>query len=178
MADGTGAPGYSDGPRLIAEMQTSTLAGRRFTFTPEELRRGVLLGRAADCKLRFNPGADLKVSGHHALLIETRKGIFVRDKGSSNGVYVNGKRVPTQGTRLYDGAEVRLGQEGALLLLRIPGETAPESGSRQVEAVPEPSVGYPNTQIERRPRRGLLIAVIVLLAAAIATVIGIVVSNA
>lgn len=151
---------------MIVEVQTSTLAGRRIPFKHGELRRGVLVGRAPDCKLRFNPGTDLKVSGHHALLIETRKGVFVRDKGSSNGVYVNGRRVPAEGTRLFDGDEVRLGQEGALLILRIPDETAPEDeGNSGPDSVRATAVAEDaDVSDERRSKWPVVLAAIALLA--------------
>jgi hypothetical protein len=141
------------GPRLVAEVQTSSLAGRRFAFVSAELRGGILLGRAPDCNLRFDPNRDLKVSGHHAQFIETRQGIFVRDKGSSNGVYVNGQRVTGLGIRVYDGSEVSLGQEGALLRLSIPGEPPPQPPTPEVTPAPEPA-SAPLTRIERRGNRG------------------------
>lgn len=111
--------------RLILEVQTSSLAGRRFGYSSRELRKGVMIGRAPDCKLRFDGARDLKVSGHHALLEERDEGIYVRDQGSSNGLYVNKRRATAEGTRVYDGYSLSLGQEGAMMTLRIPGDAAP-----------------------------------------------------
>lgn len=110
---------------MIVEVLTSSLAGRRFAFASKDLRSGVMIGRAPDCKIRFDGARDLKVSGHHALLEERNEGIFLRDQGSSNGLYVNKHRATVEGTRLYDGYEISLGQEGALLKLVIPGEPPP-----------------------------------------------------
>ncbi len=111
---------------MIVEVLTSSLAGRRFAFTARDLRRGVLLGRAPDCHLRFDINRDVKVSAHHALILETRDGIFVRDQGSSNGLYVNHQRATPEGLRAYDGAEINLGTEGAVLKLLIPDHPAPQ----------------------------------------------------
>lgn len=114
-------------PRLIIEVQTSSLAGRRVPFTSAQLRKGVLIGRAPDCHLRFDPARDLKVSGHHALLEERNDGVYLRDRGSSNGLYANKLRATADGTRVYDGYEISLGQEGAILRLKIPGDIEPET---------------------------------------------------
>lgn len=112
-------------PRVIIEALTSSLAGKRFAFTSKDLRAGVLIGRAPDCNLRFDGARDLKISGHHALLEERNSGIYLRDQGSSNGLWVNQMRATTEGTRVYDGWEINLGQEGAVLKLVIAGEPAP-----------------------------------------------------
>ncbi|MBE7490573.1 MAG: FHA domain-containing protein [Planctomycetes bacterium] len=120
--------------RVIVEVLTSSLAGRRFAYGSVELRKGVLLGRAPDCTIRFDAARDLKVSGHHALLEERMDGVFVRDQGSSNGLYLNRERVTAEGARLYNGDELHLGQEGAIVRLLIPGEDRPP-----VSAFPAPS---------------------------------------
>lgn len=112
-------------PRVIIEVMTSSLAGRRFAFSSKDLRKGVMIGRAPDCHLRFDGARDLKVSGHHALIEERNDGIYLRDQGSSNGLYVQKRRATAEGTRVYDSYEINLGQEGALLRLVIPGDPPP-----------------------------------------------------
>jgi S1-C subfamily serine protease len=121
-------------PRVIIEALTSSLAGKRFAFTSKDLRAGVLIGRAPDCNLRFDGARDLKVSGHHALLEERNDSIYLRDQGSSNGLWVNQVRATTEGTRVYDGWEINLGQEGAVLRLVIPGDPAPREQPKPVAA--------------------------------------------
>ncbi|MBX3474328.1 MAG: FHA domain-containing protein [Planctomycetes bacterium] len=120
--------------RAIIEVLTSSLAGRRFAYTSADLRKGVVLGRAPDCTIRFDSARDLKVSGHHALIEERVDGVYVRDQGSSNGLYLNRERVTAEGTRLYDGDELHLGQEGAVVRLVLPGESRPP-----VSSFPAPS---------------------------------------
>ncbi len=48
------------------------------------------IGRAEDCHLR--PGSDL-VSRHHCVILVAENGVKVRDFGSKNGTFVNGKQV-------------------------------------------------------------------------------------
>jgi len=131
---GSTVPERATAPRAILEVLTSSLAGRRFAYSSNELRKGVLLGRAPDCTVRFDSARDLKVSGHHALIEERQEGVFVRDQGSSNGLYLNRDRVTTEGLRLFDGDEIHLGQEGAVLRVVMQGETRPP-----VSQLPQPS---------------------------------------
>ncbi|MCC6573844.1 MAG: trypsin-like peptidase domain-containing protein [Planctomycetes bacterium] len=109
-------------PGVVLEVLTSSLSGKRYTFGQEDLRKGVLLGRATDCHVRFDPTRDLKVSGHHALIEEREGRVLVRDQGSANGLYVNDTRVSQSGTPLKTGAKISLGQEGALIRVTLTGE--------------------------------------------------------
>jgi hypothetical protein len=121
-------------PRLIVEVLTSTLSGRRFAFTATDLRHGVLLGRASDCHVRFDAGKDLKVSGHHAIIDERDGKVQVRDQGSSNGVFLNDVRVTTSGAVIMPGSKLSLGQEGAIMKLLLPGQ--PSTGVIPPKAPP------------------------------------------
>ena len=117
-------------PRLIVEMLTSSLSGRRFAFTATDLKHGVLLGRASDCHVRFDAAKDLKVSGHHALIDERDGKVSVRDQGSSNGVFLNDVRVTAAGSAVISGSKLSLGQEGAIMKLLIPGQPATNSATK------------------------------------------------
>jgi hypothetical protein len=138
MSDDPATMREAAAPRVIIEVMTSSLAGRRFAFTSKDLRKGVMIGRAPDCNLRFDGARDLKVSGHHALLEERADGIYLRDQGSSNGLYVSKRRATAEGTRVYDGYEINLGQEGALLRLVIPDDPPPPE-SKFPSSMPAPS---------------------------------------
>jgi uncharacterized protein YkwD len=48
------------------------------------------------------------VSGHHAEIRRARSGYFIRDLGSTNGTFINGKRIESE-QRLRPGDEVRFG---------------------------------------------------------------------
>ena len=63
------------------------------------------LGRSARCQLVF---ADDSVSRHHAVLHVRDGAWFVRDQGSLNGTWVNGRRVMEAEVR--PGDELRLGE--------------------------------------------------------------------
>lgn len=49
------------------------------------------IGRSADNHLVVD---DATVSGHHAVIEATQNGFRIRDLNSTNGVWVNGQRVP------------------------------------------------------------------------------------
>ncbi|MBI5106892.1 MAG: FHA domain-containing protein [Solirubrobacterales bacterium] len=71
----------------------------------------LLLGRALDCDVRF---AERSVSRAHAELRRTGGGWLVVDRCSTNGTWVNGRRV--ERARVADGDELQLG--GARVVLR------------------------------------------------------------
>lgn len=111
-------------PRLIIEMLTSSLAGKRFTYETSDLKFGVKVGRAPDCDIRFDANRDIKVSSHHASIDEREEGVFVADAGSSNGLYLNGERVTAEGSQIFDGDEVSFGQTGATAKFVMPGDNS------------------------------------------------------
>ncbi|MCF6228179.1 MAG: trypsin-like peptidase domain-containing protein [Planctomycetes bacterium] len=111
-------------PRLIIEILTSSLAGKRFVYETPELKFGVKIGRAPDCDIRFDANRDLKVSSHHASIDEREDGIDVADAGSSNGLYLNDERVASEGSKLYDGDEISFGQAGATARISLPGDNS------------------------------------------------------
>ncbi|WP_158984994.1 FHA domain-containing protein [Lysobacter panacisoli] len=72
-------------PRFFLRGVSSEVSGRSDALI------GVLtIGRSSECNLRFDtPG----LSRTHARLMPTETGVQVEDLGSSNGSYINGKRV-------------------------------------------------------------------------------------
>jgi hypothetical protein len=64
-----------------------------------------VLGRDPSCDLVLN---DTKCSRRHAVIEAGPDGLVVRDSGSANGVFLNGKRIERAG--LATGDEVRLGE--------------------------------------------------------------------
>jgi hypothetical protein len=82
-----------------------------------------VLGRDPGCDVVLNDG---KCSRRHATVEDLPEGLVVRDAGSANGTYVNGKRI--EKARLRPGDTIRLG-DARLTLLADVGETlvvAPE----------------------------------------------------
>jgi len=79
---------------------------------PEEVRSArVLLGRGPACHVRLEHE---NVSVLHAEVVLTNKGYLLRDLASTNGVYVQGKRVKQ--VALRPGDRFRLGREGPTVL--------------------------------------------------------------
>jgi hypothetical protein len=89
----------------------------------EHAGRIAVIGRDPGCDIVLN---DTKCSRRHAVVEEDPEGLLVRDSGSSNGVYVNGKRIERK--RLQAGDTIRLGDVRLRVLPEV-GETvvvAPE----------------------------------------------------
>lgn len=69
------------------------------------LEGGAVIGRASGCDVHLD---DPFVSRRHACVISSTVGTAIEDLGSSNGVYVNGRRSPGI-TPLHPGDVVQLG---------------------------------------------------------------------
>ena len=74
--------------RVILEVTRGPIRGKRFVF---EAHDTFLFGRAQDCHARL-PEEDATVSRHHFLLEVNPPDARVRDLGSRNGTYVNGRK--------------------------------------------------------------------------------------
>jgi hypothetical protein len=110
----------------------------------------VLLGRDPSCDVVLN---DSKCSRRHAVVEDGPDGLVVRDSGSANGVYLNGKRVDV--ARLQPGDTLRLGDTRLKLLPEL-GETvvmAPEDLELQEAPAPAapPRVERPSPPPPIRP---------------------------
>jgi S1-C subfamily serine protease len=71
----------------------------------------VVVGRQGGLDMRFDPQKDLDVSGRHAEIRTTEDGYVLTDIGSTNGTFVNAKRI-TGPTPLSEGDKVRFGANG------------------------------------------------------------------
>lgn len=99
---------------IHVEVLSGALRGGSFRFEPGS----VVIGRAADCSLRFDPDQDLDVSSHHAMLVLEPFGWTVEDLGSTNGTLVN--RTPvSEPTLLKDGDVVAFGLGGPQVRIRL-----------------------------------------------------------
>jgi pSer/pThr/pTyr-binding forkhead associated (FHA) protein len=70
-----------------------------------------LIGRATDCNLRLSGSA---ISRHHCIIRLGADEITLVDLGSSNGSFVNGRRVVSQAA-LHSGDVLRLGERDFLV---------------------------------------------------------------
>src|SRR4030095_1694846 len=71
----------------------------------------VILGRDPSCDLVIN---DVKCSRRHAVVEAGPDGLVVRDSGSANGVYVNGRKIDRMALKERD--EVKLGDVTLVVL--------------------------------------------------------------
>lgn len=97
----------------------------------------VVIGRAAEADISV---AAEEISRRHALVKPTADGLSVEDLGSSNGTFINGKRV--QQGFLKPGDELRL--DSVRLILIAPGmEMAQQKTTRVASAEPSAPVASP-----------------------------------
>ena len=87
-------------PKLI-EPAVGMVRTREISIPKEEF----LIGRGSDCDLRLN---DEDISRHHCLIRVRGQEATLSDLGSSNGTFVNGKRVLSQ-VLLRSADEIRVG---------------------------------------------------------------------
>ena len=71
----------------------------------------VVVGRQAGLDLRFDPQQDLDVSGKHAEIRASETGYTITDTGSTNGTFVNGKKISGP-TALNQGDKIQFGAKG------------------------------------------------------------------
>jgi hypothetical protein len=92
---------------VIADLRvlSGALAGTTVTITTE-----IVAGRAPGLGLQFDPEQDLDVSAQHAAIVYTGGRWVVRDLGSRNGTFVNGRRV--READLEDRDHIRFGTDG------------------------------------------------------------------
>lgn len=97
--------------KVILELQDHPSNVRKVT-----VRHDIVIGRGADCNLRLSAP---QISRRHCFLRVGRDGVSVTDLDSSNGTFVDGKRI-TGGVRfdLVDGALLALGPVQFLIHIR------------------------------------------------------------
>jgi predicted component of type VI protein secretion system len=86
-----------------------------------EIRRGkLLIGREEDCQLR--PDSEF-VSRHHCVLLLDDYTLRIRDLGSKNGTFVNGRRIGTSETILLHDDMISIGEMiGQIDLNQVPAD--------------------------------------------------------
>ncbi len=73
--------------------QFTFLSGSRAGQTDIFSQPYIAIGRHPECHLRFDPEQDLDVSARHAAVMLTGELYVLRDLGSTNGTWVNGRRL-------------------------------------------------------------------------------------
>lgn len=100
-------------PKFVLRGVSGAAFGKTYPIMREQL-----IGRQSDCDIAI---ASEEISRHHARVRPTPIGLQVEDQGSSNGTYINGKRV--QEGLLRPGEELRL--DNIRFLLVAPGVEVP-----------------------------------------------------
>jgi hypothetical protein len=102
--------------RTKLEVSSGPLAGKVLTFDEPDL---IVAGKADDCHVRL-PATDDSASRHHFVMAIQPPRVSVRDLGSLNGTFVNGRKIgsrhpsetPEQGAaRAYESVDVCDGDE-------------------------------------------------------------------
>ncbi|MBX3365316.1 MAG: FHA domain-containing protein [Phycisphaeraceae bacterium] len=104
----------------IRHLARSTLAGQERTFDTQRIR----LGRRAENDIVFDAVRDALVSGSHVEIHLDNGQLLVTDLGSSNGTFVNGRRISAP-TPVQPSDVISLGQGGPEFSVSVPGAVAP-----------------------------------------------------
>lgn len=103
-------------------------------------KRTIALGRHMESDLRFDPNQDLDVSANHAEIVAGPRSTYhVRDSGSTNGTFLNGRRIAGE-EPLANGDIIWLGAEGPQVSVHLLATSPP----------PAPSEGQSRRSIFRR----------------------------
>jgi pSer/pThr/pTyr-binding forkhead associated (FHA) protein len=106
-------------PRLVGVMPS----GEKIEATLDQLETEI--GKAPHNRIVLS---DPTVSGTHAIVLARDGGYNIVDLGSSNGTFVNGRRLGNESQVLQHGDKIQLGQ--ALLTFRNPAETVETKTAR------------------------------------------------
>jgi hypothetical protein len=101
---------------LVISCIKGSLKGHRQTYDQSLVR----IGRRENCDFSLSE-KDGHASGLHAEIERRRNHFFIRDLGSTNGTFVDGKRVSSE-TQLSEGALVACGTDGPVLKIEFLGE--------------------------------------------------------
>jgi V8-like Glu-specific endopeptidase len=135
--------------RIAFTFVTGPRTGQAETFS----QPFVQIGRHPQCDLRFDPDRDLDVSSRHATVILQSEMFTLRDLGSTNGTFVNGKRI-TADHVLTQGDEIQFGKQGPRVGVQIFREQRPGPGGHLTpvpEIVPAPAGQVVDHPVRRTP---------------------------
>jgi hypothetical protein len=109
----------------------------------------ITIGRAPDSKVRLSAN-DTRASTRHAEVNFDGKDIFLRDLNSTNGSYLNGKRVSQ--TKLLNGDIVEFGVNGPKLRFEFLFSLPAAPATNPVKAVPPPLAVQPASANAAKPQ--------------------------
>ncbi|MCI0329512.1 MAG: FHA domain-containing protein [candidate division Zixibacteria bacterium] len=123
-----------DRPKLRLEVVRGQGEGKKFAF---ELSPGrvVRLGRERNNDVAFFEPPSPVVSRYHAELTKSGEGLFLEDVGSTNGTFLNGKKVSGR-TAVKNGDRIALGNNGPELAVGLEMPVPPAPGKPPVKKKP------------------------------------------
>jgi len=130
-------------PRFVLRGVSGAVFGKTFAITGP-----TVLGRASECDISIPVD---EISRRHAIVRPSPEGLVVEDLGSSNGSFINNRRVQTG--QLLPGDELRLDQVRLMLV-------APGTELQQAQQQARPAVEAPSATVGPRwikPVAGLVI---------------------
>lgn len=131
-------------PKFVMRGVSGPTFGKTFGVTG-----ALTLGRSAECDIAIPSD---EISRHHAKLQVVADGVMVEDMGSANGTFVNNQRVLVP-TLMKHGDELRL--DTVRFMLMSPTAEAAAAAQRPAE--------MPMTAVSAKSRKGLWIAILVIL---------------
>ncbi len=132
---------------IILEIKSGPFAGRKI---PLAVRQSLLIGRAPD-RAQFAVPHDNHMSGIHFAVECGPAGCRVIDKKSTNGTFLNGKRIDQ--ALLSNGDEIRSGQTVFRVTIVADGAISPQA-SPQPQSAPTPGYSSLLTPTPSRPSPG------------------------
>lgn len=109
-------------------IELRVVGGARAGFREVFAQPFIAIGRHPSCDFQLDATRDLDVSTRHAEIRRDGERWILRDNGSTNGTYLNGRRL-TDPTALAHGDVIRLGSDGPSVEVVLPnaftGATAP-----------------------------------------------------
>jgi S1-C subfamily serine protease len=111
------------------------------------------LGRGADCDIKFSDTADDSVSTLHAELSLQGGRLYIEDKRSSNGTFLNGAQCPPfQKIAAPDGSRIRLAKQGPEM--QVTAEVAPAQTAAPAAATAATAAGPGATAVQPKESVG------------------------
>lgn len=140
---------------VILEIKAGAAAGKVIALKTGE---SVTVGRAGG-QAQFVVAQDTSMSRLHFAVECTRQGIRVADRGSSNGTYLNGRKIQ-EATLLTSGDEIKAGQtvfavklisDEKLAAMGLPGPAAASPKPPVPQVVPQERPADRSSPIQREP---------------------------
>lgn len=116
--------------RVVIDHVAGSRRGQRQEFA---IGVRVRFGRHPECEVSFDPHRDIDASSRHAELRAVDGGTVLVDLGSSNGTYVDGRRVTEATIASAQAIAIEFGPGGPRVRLFVGDDAA-------IEALPPPAI--------------------------------------